>query len=390
MEELRWPPNKENLQWLYCEQKLSAAKIAHAYGLKYPNPKSGETLVLYHLKKFGIARRGKADHVKKVTEEMVEDWIKRYNAGESLKQIAGDVSSPVTVWNHLRRHGIILRDKVEAQISAVSKYERKPFAGDRLTRAYLIGLRYGDLNAVRHGRAVRIRVSTTRPAMAELFESLFCSYGFVHWYPREAQLSGYEWSLECDLDSSFEFLLTKPRIPELEALTMDEFVAFVSGFFDAEGTIYLHKKQYVFAPEVYVTNTDCEVLALIARRLRSIGVVSKIEFRQQAAQRLGYSSDGVIWRLVMWQIESVHLLLRSMTLRHKERVWKAQLALAFRSPLSNKTNLGLPRMWVEFADVAEKNRIEFIEKARAALLNRTVQRNANQRIRIHRACCFLG
>lgn len=35
-----------------------------------------------------------------------------------------------------------------------------------------MGLRYGDFDAVRHGRAVRIRVSTTHPAMAELFDSL--------------------------------------------------------------------------------------------------------------------------------------------------------------------------------------------------------------------------
>src|SRR2546427_3034839 len=99
-EEVRraWPPKKQELEQLYLAQRLSAMKISRVYGLKYPNPKSGETMVLWYLKKFGIKRRDKAEHVRKVTEGMVERWIPRYQKGESLKQIAGEEFSPVTVF----------------------------------------------------------------------------------------------------------------------------------------------------------------------------------------------------------------------------------------------------------------------------------------------------
>lgn len=253
-----WPPKKEELERLYLARRLSAMKISRVYGLKYPNPKSGESMVLWYLRKFGIKRRDKAEHVRKVTEEMVDEWVRRYESGESLKKIAGGSMSPVTVFTHLKRRGVRLRDKIEAQIEAVSKYARRPFTGDRLEKAYLTGLRYGDLNVVLHGRAIRVRLSTTHPAMTELFESLFSAYGHVSKYPRRAKLVGYEWSLESDLNDTFQFLLSKPAIRELEALSKVEIIAFLAGLFDAEGSVYLHNKRGRRNPEVFYSNTESD------------------------------------------------------------------------------------------------------------------------------------
>jgi hypothetical protein len=158
---LLWPPTKEDLERLYLEERLSAAKIATAYGLKYKNPKVAESTILYQLKKNGIRRRDAAEHIRKVTKEMVDRWAERYQGGESLKQIAGEAVDPVTVWNHLRQRGLVLRDKVEAQISATTKHKRYPFNGNREEEAHLIGFARGDLNVSRHGRAVRVKTATT-------------------------------------------------------------------------------------------------------------------------------------------------------------------------------------------------------------------------------------
>src|SRR5713226_10507597 len=79
-----WPPKKEELEQLYLTQRLSAMKISRVYGLKYHNPKSGESMILWYLGKFGIKRRDKAEHARKVTEEMVDEWVPRYQKGESL------------------------------------------------------------------------------------------------------------------------------------------------------------------------------------------------------------------------------------------------------------------------------------------------------------------
>src|SRR5271157_6554003 len=113
---LAWPPTKEDLERLYLVDHLSAAKIARSYGLKYKTPKVAESVVLYQLKKNGIPRRDAAEHIRRITPDAVDEWATRYQAGESLKQIAGGAVSPVTVWLHLRKRGVKLRDKVEAQI----------------------------------------------------------------------------------------------------------------------------------------------------------------------------------------------------------------------------------------------------------------------------------
>ena len=83
----------------------------------------------------------------------------------------------------MKARGLVLRDKIDAQIQAVTKYDRKSFSGDRIERAYLMGLRYCDLDAAKHARAVRVRVSTTHPAMADLFESLFSPIVHILRYP---------------------------------------------------------------------------------------------------------------------------------------------------------------------------------------------------------------
>ena len=77
----------------------------------------------------------------------------------------------MTVWHHLKREKVEIRDKLEALIKATTKHERKPFEGSEAERWYMIGLRYGDLHVMRHGKAIRVRVTTTHPAMAQLFDS---------------------------------------------------------------------------------------------------------------------------------------------------------------------------------------------------------------------------
>jgi len=362
--ELSWPPKKKDLERLYLVDKLSAMRIAEAYGLKYKTPKVAESTILYHLKRNGIKRRNSVELSTKFNEETVDEWVRRYQEGESLKEIAGGELSPVTVFSRLRKRGMKLRDKVEAQIQAVSKYERKPFSGDKIEKAYLVGLRYGDLDAVRHGRAIRVRVSTTHPAMAELFESLLSPFGMVHRYPRKAQFTGYEWTLECDLDSSFEFLLKKPRIAELELLGEGEFSAFLAGFFDAEGSLFLHQKSSGPAPEANITNTDRDILVYLASRLFNLGIFSKLSLSNRVLEETGFNSILPMWRLDIWRFESVRKLARAMRLRHAEKVAKASLAVRFVAPISRAENYALSREWENRAAEFERDRKGFVEEAR--------------------------
>jgi hypothetical protein len=364
---LVWPPTKEDLEMLYLEERLSAARIATVYGLKYKNPKVAESTILYQLKKNGIRRRDSAEHNRKVTKNMIDQWVERYQSGESLKQIAGTAVDPVTVWNHLSRRGLKLRDKVEAQIQAVTKYERRQFQGDLVEKAYLMGLRYGDLHVVRHGRAIRVRVSTTHPAMAELFENLFSAYGHVSWYPRKAKLVGYEWTLECDLDSSFQFLLSKPTVDVLESFSRPEMVAFLAGVFDAEGSIMLHDKRGRHNPEASFSGTEDSLLEYIKKAIGIMGFHCKLRWFIQKADRqgiTGYSREG---QVTLWRFRDVKALLQILPIKHWEKVEKARLVqgMEYRSEFSK--NLETRKAWEVLIARIKTDKVAFVDLARKSI-----------------------
>jgi hypothetical protein len=87
---LTWPPTKEDLQRLYVDEKLSAAKIAKVYGRESANPRSAAELIGYHLKKYGIGRRNRIEELRKETEKVVAAWKAKYP-----KKEGGYVPSPV-------------------------------------------------------------------------------------------------------------------------------------------------------------------------------------------------------------------------------------------------------------------------------------------------------
>jgi hypothetical protein len=324
---LLWPPRREDLEMLYLVEKLSASEIAKAYGLHYKNPKVAESTVLYHLKRNGIRRRDAVSLSTKFSEETVDDWAKRYEAGESLKDIAGGELSPVTVYLRLRKRGVKLRGKVEAQIKAVTKYQKASFNGDALERAYLVGFRYGDLHVVRHGRAIRVRVSTTHPAMIDLFRTLFCAYGPIYQYPKESKLTGFEWSLDCDLDQSFTFLLN-PQEELYEIMSSKElFFAFLAGFFDAEGSVYYHRKAMHGGFEFTLTNMDVSLLRRIAEKLRTLRFHPKVRLSPQMKDRGVKNGGQAIWKLSLWRFVEVSNILRILPVRHGEKKAKRKFVL---------------------------------------------------------------
>jgi hypothetical protein len=365
---LAWPPKKEDLERLYLVDRLSAAKIAIVYGLKYKHDKVAESTVLYQLKRNGIKRRDAAEHLRKVTDAMVNEWVGRYQDGESLKQIAAGDFDPVTVWNHLKARGLVLRDKVQAQILAVTKYERTPFRGDIVERAYLMGFAKGDCQVTTHGRAIRVRTSTTHPAMAELFTNLFGCYGHVQRYPRESKLVGYEWSLEVDLDESFKFLLSsvEDALEDFGHSPITLF-GFLAGFFDAEGTIYFHKKGVGGGFELSIANTNVEILVRIQSLTALVGLDSRLETYRQDSRRLGYEKEGTISRLRIWRSNDVTSLLKLMHLRHGEKISKADIALSYQGTRDPEIRACARQRWTNTVNAIRRARDQFVEDARLNL-----------------------
>jgi len=372
---LSWPPRKEDLQRLYVDEHLSAMKIAQRYVLKYASPKTAESTVLYHLKKAGISRRDCAEHVRKVTDEMVDEWVKRYGSGESLKQIAGQKVDPVSVWVHLKKRGLRLRDKVEAQIQAVRKHERRPFEGSACAEAYLLGFARGDLYVTPHGRSVRVRTTTSHPAMTRLFRELFSQYGHVYEYPRRSQLSGFEWSLDCDLDASFQFLLEDRRRAARVPADPEHFMAFLAGFFDAEGSVYFHRKKRWGAFELSIANKDEELLRRIAAFLTRDGYSVSLRQNRQKVDRGVKNGSEDIWRLTLWRYADVTRLLKALPLRHPERTRKAKIAfqLGLRASQSNRDEVVAE--WEALAGEIRAERDAYVRKALESLNSKKEAQN---------------
>jgi hypothetical protein len=149
---LDWPPSKEDLQRLYLDQRLSARKIARLYGI------GGHSAIIYRLRKEGILPRAPAPF-HKLHEERVDAWVRRYQGGESLKQIAGYGIDPSTVSRYLRAHGVKLRTPGETSTTARLKRDMTILGedGDEIKRLYIeeglscfeIARRYG-LNGQRN------------------------------------------------------------------------------------------------------------------------------------------------------------------------------------------------------------------------------------------------
>jgi hypothetical protein len=137
---------------------------------------------------------------------------------------------------------------------------RKSFAGDSGEEAYLCGLRAGDLSGCWNSHhTVWARLSTTHPAMAELFFRTFREFGRCRMTPDKAFLPGrYCWKLSVFLDSSFAFFVKKPdSIPTASA----SFYPFFGGYSDCEGSWCIYNDKGSAAVAFVIESKDKGVLA---------------------------------------------------------------------------------------------------------------------------------
>ncbi len=302
---------------------------------------------------------------------MIDQWVARYQAGDSLKQIAGNTVDPVTVWNHLKKRGLQLRDKIEAQIKAVTKYQRKPFDGSKYDEAYMVGFARGDCQVIRHGRAMRVRTSTTHPAQADLFEELFSPYGHVHRYPARSGLTGFEWHLEVDLDASFSFLEVGPGIAfEKYSQNRLTFFSFLSGFFDAEGSVLFHKKGKWGGFELAITNTNRSLLESLRSALQNNGYNPLVRTLKQKQNRGVGNGGEYIWRLELVRFADVGKLLMEMTLKHQEKKDKATIAALLPLRPTQSALADVKEQWLILRNEIRRERDAFVAEAQSSVISK--------------------
>ncbi len=288
------------------------------------------------------------------TKERIRRFIQRTHIekGVSLCDVAkmiGNKTSGYTSWLTAQLE-IQARPFEEARLKAIKekrrKYERRPFDGTKEDRAYLLGLRHGDVSVTKPWpnavEAIRVSTSTTHPAMAELFRNLFSPYGHISKHPRyKKDTQSYEWNLNAVLDGSFKFL-DEGREAARKWIAEDQrtSLAYIAGVFDAEGYVSLWDARGSTCIGVGFNNTNTELLAFIRQKLRELGYIpgnmyinkreGTVTSKYQIPNRKNY------WQLTLQRFADCQSLLRVMPIRHREKVQKAELAtsLAFRQTWS--------------------------------------------------------
>lgn len=155
----------------------------------------------------------------------------------NIKQIAKKLGmSSYRIRNEMIRNNIEIRNPPNT-----IKYIKTHFSNNLKEKAYMLGLRCGDVHARRAYNFIRITTTTTHLAFIKMMEDTFEKYSHVCTHFRFNK-DHNEWIVYCDLDDSFEFLINKPnRIPE-KILNHDElFYHFLAGYMDSEGSWVITK-----------------------------------------------------------------------------------------------------------------------------------------------------
>ncbi|MDA4113012.1 MAG: hypothetical protein OK474_03100 [Thaumarchaeota archaeon] len=216
------------------------------------------------------------------TKERIRRFIQRTHPekGVSLMDVSkmiGNKTSGYTSWL-TRQLGIQPRLFEEARLKAIKekrrKYERKSFDGTTEDRAYLLGLRQGDISVTKPwpnaAEAIRVSTSTTHPAMAELFTSLFSPYGHVYRHPRyKKDAQSYEWNLSSVSDGSFIFL-QEDREHTWKWIAEDErtSLSYLAGVLDVEGSVVITAIQGRTVLMLCYYNTNLALLHFLCESLR--------------------------------------------------------------------------------------------------------------------------
>lgn len=222
----------------------------------------------------------------------------------------------VTVIYWMKKFGIPTR--------GVRKYETRPFDGSEFEKAYLMGLRLGDLNIQLHRRQILARTSTSHPAMLELFNNIFQKYSHVHQFPmfNPKKKPHFDWQIYALLDESFKFLLEKV-VPENAITNENRFYAFLAGYTDAEGCILITPNTDGLRFYFQVASEDSKTLSIIANKLKEAGYRFTLRIAVKKGESYGRRYKKDYWALRIATKADVIKLLKRLELRHREKIkWK--------------------------------------------------------------------
>lgn len=230
-----------------------------------------------------------------------------------------------TIDRKIHLAGFPIRNLAQAHII----YPRKDFSGNLTEKAYLIGFRIGDLRVrkfYKNSETIKVDCGSTKVEQINLIQSLFSLYGRV-WLGRPNKQGATQ--IECFLNTSFNFLLAK-EVPKWIFGIKKYFFSFLAGFTDAEGTIFISRKQNL---AVYALgNYDLILLQTLKSYLEKYNImVPKLKFskRKGLLASHGYRYNHDYWTLAVSKKSDLIKLFNLMgpNLKHQKRIRQMKIAI---------------------------------------------------------------
>jgi len=317
MESIKITPNQ--LRKLYKTKKLSSPEIAKIY---HCDPKSIREL----LRKYKIKVRTKSEARKLFFNiNIPKKELKKLYLKEKLSspKIAEKYNcSAEFIRNKLREYKIPIRSIQEAlPLSNKPIYPRYNFNGNLEEKAYLIGLRKGDLHIYsinEKNSTIVASTNSTKLEMIDLLTKTFTPYGHT-WKGKPAKNKAI--CFRCYLNKTFSFLLGKEDKIESWILKNKRcFAAFLAGYTDSEGTFCLCSNNAVFS----IRSQDKNILHQTRNKLVKLGIFLRPPqmVRGKGTEDIrGTISNKDIWGLWIHRKDALLKLfdLLNPYLRHKDK-----------------------------------------------------------------------
>ena len=199
------------LKYLYINRKFSTCRIAE---LASCNPKT----VWKHLKKLGVEMRNKSEAQTKykidlkVLKELY--WVKNLSCYQIAKVYG---CSPSAIVYKFKKYNIPFRNVNDAinltiprrsRSLAISaiKYPKKPFSGDITEKAYLLGFASGDLHVTKNKYGATVKVEISTTKKDQVELVSNIFQRYTHIGTSQTATSG-NYQIFFNLHDSFDFLL---------------------------------------------------------------------------------------------------------------------------------------------------------------------------------------
>lgn len=306
---------KGKIENLYWNEKLSLAKIAKEIGVS-------AGLIRKKMVSWGIKRRAtrKRELIKPSKEELERVY---YDKNKSIKDVLKQFDAGmVTLFRWLKEYNINPQRRW--------KYNKTSFSGDEKEKAYILGLVAGDIHARKNNRQISAELTSTHPAMIELFYSVFSKYGTPKRYIKHnKKIERNEWRAYVLLDKSFDFMLSD----NLE-INNENFYHFLAGFFDCEGCLYIYKNTGGnIGISFLIYNSNKELLEKIKQRLERDKFHPKLIkcFNKGGKTSNGYFRGVDLWAIALYQKEEIIQIMTTLPIKHREKIDKFNIVKSLKN-----------------------------------------------------------